>query len=338
MGDVFEIKNNFARYAQVKSYLRYGDATKCGQPTVSVLMPIYNRSDYFKEALLSAINQDYQHEYEIVVTDNSDAEVANLNLQVVKEIGASNVFYYANAKNIGLTGNWNRCIELAKAPFVTYCHDDDTLLPIALSRLMSLQKISGEKAILSVCNTIDATGNLTFKHIYPRTKWGVLSLKDNYQLDLFILFTGNISNGEGALFSKQCLLKIGGYNEIFFPTMDYALNILYTDQFGSVLNNVPTFNYRDAVNISYSVSGQIVDVCEHIRKCIANKLSYPSQRILDRIMIACRNVKKNQLAGTWGGEKKSQHSSIKMSDKIIMRLYFTSLMRKKYKLRFSLCD
>ena len=48
--------------------------------------------------------------------------------------------YYKNEKILGMLGNWNRGIELARAPFVTYCHDDDMLLPSALSRLMELQK------------------------------------------------------------------------------------------------------------------------------------------------------------------------------------------------------
>jgi cellulose synthase/poly-beta-1,6-N-acetylglucosamine synthase-like glycosyltransferase len=87
MGNVFEIKNHFAKYEHVNSTLLYGDFTKCKNPTVSVLMPAYNRPDYLEKALMSAVNQNCKNEYEIVITDNSDEENSKLNLKVVNKIG-----------------------------------------------------------------------------------------------------------------------------------------------------------------------------------------------------------------------------------------------------------
>jgi cellulose synthase/poly-beta-1,6-N-acetylglucosamine synthase-like glycosyltransferase len=89
MKNVFETRNNYIQYAHIKSHLLYGDYSKCKYPTVSILMPIYNHPNYFKEALLSVINQNYQSEYEIVVVDNNDlSDEINLNQQIVTELNA----------------------------------------------------------------------------------------------------------------------------------------------------------------------------------------------------------------------------------------------------------
>ena len=89
-----------------------------------------------------------------------------------------NVLYYKNASNLGMGGNWNRCIELANADWVVLLHDDDmlcenylkTVYPIAVEAKCTLlgtfsyqlnqldrmekdikysQKLEGSKKILS---------------------------------------------------------------------------------------------------------------------------------------------------------------------------------------------
>jgi cellulose synthase/poly-beta-1,6-N-acetylglucosamine synthase-like glycosyltransferase len=92
MDNIFEIRDNFAQYKHVNSTLLYGNFTLCKQPTVSILMPAYNRPNYLEDALKAAVNQDYNREYEIVVVDNSNDENADLNLKVVNKMGGVTYF------------------------------------------------------------------------------------------------------------------------------------------------------------------------------------------------------------------------------------------------------
>ena len=156
MRDILEIKDNFSIYKGIKSSLLWGNPSYCKKPKVSIIMPVFNHPDYFRKSLSSAINQDYTDDYEIIVVDNNDqTDGPTSNQVIVEEFRNPKVLYYKNEKNIGMFGNWNRGIELARAPFVTYCHDDDMLLPSALSRLMELQKKTGDKAIFSAYNKMD---------------------------------------------------------------------------------------------------------------------------------------------------------------------------------------
>lgn len=85
-----------------------------------------------EEALLSAINQNsVNFDYEIIVVDNEPyknggTETSNL-MEKYKDI--PNFIYYRNEENLGMFGNWNRCIELARGEWVTLLHDDDLLIP-----------------------------------------------------------------------------------------------------------------------------------------------------------------------------------------------------------------
>jgi glycosyltransferase involved in cell wall biosynthesis len=329
MKNVFEIRNNYIQYSHIKSHLLYGDYSKCKEPTVSILMPIYNHPDYFKEALLSAINQNYQSEYEIVVVDNNDfSDGINLNQQIVTDLNTFNVFYYRNEKNIGGIGNFNRCVELARSPFVTYCHDDDTLLPTTLSTLMSLQKRANMQAIIASRNEIDNNSNLINQHRLSKKYW-LLQRKDWYPYTLLDLFISSPSNGGGCLYTRKNLLDIGGHSEDFAPSSDYALHINYTYKYGSIFSNIQTYNYRIAENDSFAVYNQCLECDKHFRKCIIEKLSH-FKWILNRILIANCNISKIKSDILWGKKDKSLLTTIRFSDKLIMKFVWKLLSIKKY--------
>ena len=96
MRDIFEIKDYFSLYKDVKSVLECGNVDNCPHPSVSIMIPCYNHPDYFKKALLSALNQDYQGEYEIVVVDNDDSKEMTSNRKIVEEFNSPKVLYYHN--------------------------------------------------------------------------------------------------------------------------------------------------------------------------------------------------------------------------------------------------
>jgi glycosyltransferase involved in cell wall biosynthesis len=296
-------------------------------------MPVYCHPDYFHDALQSAINQDFQFEYEIIIVDNNDYNdnKENKYQQIVNDFAASNVFYYRNEKNIGMVGNWNRCIELARAPYVTYCHDDDILLPTALNRLIFLQKMTKDKAIFSDSNIIDKNGN--YISVVFQKKWkGRLKLKDFCRLTLFDSFMRSFGSGVGSLYNRQCLIEIGGYDEDFYLAPDYVLNTLYIHQYGAVRNSIPVSNCRNSgENGTYSVYFLLADVVRHFRYCMCSKLPYPKW-FLNRMITAIYNITKVSFEVSCGHKDKSLYSTIRYSDKFITKLTYMLLSLKRYKL------
>ena len=288
MKDIFEKSNNFVRNASVESNLLFGDYSLCKAPSISIIMPVFNRPDTFRESINSAIDQDYNGEYEIVVVDNFEGAISP-NLDVVKSCNSSKVFYYKNSKSLGMHGNWNRGIELSRSPYITFCHDDDILLPNCLSRLLELQKETGEKLIISRNNVIDNKGKYIQRYSFPHKKYGLLVERDHYKYSLYNQFIASVGFGVGCLFSKKCMLDLGGYDESFYPSSDYALHAVYTYYYGCIINNIPTFNYRLADNESYNVYKQFVNVDKHFRECMAKRMHMP-KCILRRIITANFNI------------------------------------------------
>lgn len=333
MRNIFEKKNNFITFKNIKSNLIWGNLKSCKNPKVSIIMPVFNHPEYFRLSLKSAIEQDYTEEYEIIVVDNNDqGEGPTENQKIVEQFNNPKVLYYRNEKNIGMFGNWNRGIELAHAPYITYCHDDDMLLSNALTRLMKIQKRTGNKAIFSAYNTMDCNNNITQLNKFPnKKKWGIFTRRDYYSYTLFNQFISSCGFGVGCLFSKQCLIEIGGYDPEFYPSADYALQAHYTYRFGSVYNCIPTFNYRIAENESIKTYYLFCEVDKHFRKCMRKCLMLPNF-ILDRIIEANYNISKINHAIKWGKKDESDLPSRRTSDKIIMMIIDKLLAFKHFKL------
>lgn len=333
MRNILEIKDNFSLYKGIKSSLLWGNSNYCKSPKVSIIMPVFNHPDYFRKSLSSAINQDYAGEYEIIVVDNNDqTDGPTSNQLIVEEFKSSKVLYYKNEKNIGMLGNWNRGIELARAPFVTYCHDDDMLLPSALSRLMELQKETGDKAIFSAFNKMDDRETIfSLSEYFSKRKLGILVSCDCYPYTLFNQFIGSAGFGVGCLFSKKCLLEIGGYDPEFYPASDYAMQAHYTFRYGSVYNCIPTFNYRVAENESLTVYDKFAEVDRHFRNCMKKHIGLPNF-VLNRIIKANYNISKINFAIIWGKENISLHENVRFGDKLIMYIVYKLALFRRYKL------
>jgi glycosyltransferase involved in cell wall biosynthesis len=230
-----------------------------------------------------------------------------------------------------MAGNWNRSIELARAPFITYCHDDDALLPGALERLMTLQKKSKDKAVFSACHKINAKGEIIAKHTHPKTKWGILVAKDHYNITLTDCFISNYGSPGGCLFSKQNMIELGGYNEDFC-CLDVAIGVLSTYKYGAVYNDVPVLNQRVAVNTSFAVIEQIPLSYRDIQNCIKNKLPYPNF-ILNLIINARFDFSKKLTLVGLGLADQATLRNVSLIDRLIVKACWSALIPTRYKFK-----
>ncbi|MFC4233173.1 glycosyltransferase family 2 protein [Parasediminibacterium paludis] len=94
-------------------------------PLLTIAIPVFERKEYFVEALNSAINQTVP--VHIIVVDNASSHT--FFRDTVESLGKSNIKYYRNETNLGMYGNWNKCVELCATEFVMILGDDDVLHP-----------------------------------------------------------------------------------------------------------------------------------------------------------------------------------------------------------------
>jgi glycosyltransferase involved in cell wall biosynthesis len=90
-------------------------------PLVSVIIPAYNRPDYLRQAIASAVKQTYQN-LDIIVCDNCSDE----NLQpIVDSFQDSRIRFWRNSHNLGMLGNIKNGLKMARGKYVASLHDDD---------------------------------------------------------------------------------------------------------------------------------------------------------------------------------------------------------------------
>ena len=100
---------------------------------LTIAMPVYERKEFFLEALESAINQTVK--CEIIVVDNCSSH--DYFERICKQKG---ITYYRNDTNIGMYPNCNRCFELAKTEYAMTLDDDDKLSPLYVESFLKAKE------------------------------------------------------------------------------------------------------------------------------------------------------------------------------------------------------
>jgi glycosyltransferase involved in cell wall biosynthesis len=90
-------------------------------PLVSICIPTYNRAKFVSKAIDSALSQSYQN-IEILVVDNASHDEIE---SVIAHYQDPRLKFFKNSRNLGMYGNFNRCIELSKGKYIHILHSDD---------------------------------------------------------------------------------------------------------------------------------------------------------------------------------------------------------------------
>lgn len=96
------------------------------QPTISVVMSVYNSEAYLSEAIESIINQTYGDFEFIIVNDGS----TDLSLEIIEKYASlDNRIRVVSRENHGLAYSLNESIRLARGEWIARMDSDDISLP-----------------------------------------------------------------------------------------------------------------------------------------------------------------------------------------------------------------
>tara|TARA_R110002050_G_scaffold295516_1_gene454452 strand:+ start:4013 stop:4948 length:936 start_codon:yes stop_codon:yes gene_type:complete len=128
---------------------------------LTISMPVYERKEFFREALESALNQTVK--CKVIVIDNCSSH--NYFEQICKEKGVS---YYRNDRNIGLAPNFAKGFELAKTKYVMNLQDDDQLASDYVEAFVNaVEKYPDLDIFFSDFMRLTARGILDHRHVFP---------------------------------------------------------------------------------------------------------------------------------------------------------------------------
>jgi glycosyltransferase involved in cell wall biosynthesis len=128
-------------------------------PTITIAIPFYRGLDYLAAAIASVFAQTHA-DWRLIVADNGgEPDTAEL----MKRFDDPRVRYVRNPTNLGMAGNFNRCLELAETDFVTLLHSDDELEPHYCARLLAAGTAHPEAvAVFCAAQIIDEQGRKAF--------------------------------------------------------------------------------------------------------------------------------------------------------------------------------
>jgi glycosyltransferase involved in cell wall biosynthesis len=106
-------------------------------PKVSILIPTYNYAHYLSEAIDSALSQTYD-DFEVIIVDDMSKD--NTDEVVKKYLSNKKVKYFKNPENLGLVGNFNKCLEYSSGKYIKYLLADDKFHPQLLEKFVPLME------------------------------------------------------------------------------------------------------------------------------------------------------------------------------------------------------
>ena len=109
--------------------------THSATPTIDIMMPFYGDIGYFKLAVQSVLAQS-DPDWKLTIIDDLYPDLSAGHW--AGSLEDSRVSYQRNGENLGVAGNFAKCVELATAEFVVIMGCDDLLLPGFVAQMKKL--------------------------------------------------------------------------------------------------------------------------------------------------------------------------------------------------------
>ena len=182
-------------------------------PKVSIIIPVYNGSNYLKEAIDSALAQTYKNTEIIVVNDGSNDKGATE--KIAKSYGKK--IRYFNKENGGVATALNFGIEKMTGEYFSWLSHDDIYYPEKVEKQVEvLSKLENKETIIysnvEYINEFSETINITrYEDLYSSRQLssGVLPVLKG------------LTNGCTMMIPKQLFKESGNFNEKLITCNDY---------------------------------------------------------------------------------------------------------------------
>jgi hypothetical protein len=109
-------------------------AERSHNPHFTIAIPTFNRANWVKSCVASALSQTVES-FEVIVSDNASDDAT---IEVLGEFDDERLSIIRQPRNIGAIGNWNACLSAANGTYVTMLSDDDSIAPFFLERCNTL--------------------------------------------------------------------------------------------------------------------------------------------------------------------------------------------------------
>jgi glycosyltransferase involved in cell wall biosynthesis len=201
-------------------------------PTVSVIIPTFNRAIDLKNAIESVLNQTFQ-DFELIVVDDASTDATS---DVVPSIHDDRIKYLRHETQKGGAAARNTGIINSTCDYIAFLDDDDEWFPEKLARQMALLLASPQHigCVYTGYVTVDRGSGKKMGKMVP-SKRGDLSKE--------LLIGNRIGGTSSILIKRKCLDKVGLFDERLPSFQDYDLWIRISKSFHFEYIKDPLLNY-----------------------------------------------------------------------------------------------
>lgn len=280
-------------------------ARACHTPTVSVVMPTYNRAGLLERAVDSVLAQTYRDFEFIIVDDGSTDETRNILKSYARKDKRIRVL--ANETNRGISYARNRGNAAARGKYIMIMDSDDISMPERMERQVDFMEKNPEFAVSTSWRV--KIGDEKKKHpsrreMEPHLLFGMYAGHGEWMLRRSFLTANGISYDESRISSedydylRQILTrggKIGYIDEALYLRRVHRTNsdAYYRAQRANVSETSDTFLRQYGVPEDMIKRRQVCEIFEFAAE--ANKTKkYLNQAQLNRVVERCRRLSGNK--------------------------------------------
>ena len=178
-------------------------------PTVTVLMTVYNAGKYLELSVNSLLKQEYK-DFELLIVDDSSSDGA---VEAIAHLDRR-IRIHRNERNIGQTCSLNAGLKMALGSFIGRLDADDLVLEGWLGKQVAYLNDHPDCAVVSTkALGIDESGRV-YKTFNSPQSYSEIVLKSLIASPL---------NHVGSLMRREIILSEGAYDEQYKLAADYDL-------------------------------------------------------------------------------------------------------------------
>ena len=183
-------------------------------PLITVYITNHNYGKYIDQAINSILEQSFQN-FEIIIIDDGSTDNSKSIIQQYENKSNIKVIYQNNK---GLTISNNIAIKLAQGEFIIRLDADDYFTKDALKLMVREFENENLGMVFGDWYLVDENGD-------------ILGVEQRHNFQKEVTLYDQPAHGACTMFRKDCLIKLGGYDETITRQDGYELWLRFIEQF-----------------------------------------------------------------------------------------------------------
>ena len=254
------------------------------RPLWSVMIPTYNCADYLRKTLAAILAQDPGPELmQIEVVD--DCSTNDNPAAVVAELGKNRVQFFRQSKNLGVTKNFDTCLERSQGHLVHILHGDDLVLEGFYSKMQNaFEQQSDIGAAFCRQIFIDDEGNQLALSDLEQDKSGILNNWLERLASEQRIMTPSI------VVRREAYEKLGGFDQRLICSEDWEMWVRIAANYPIWYEVEPLAAYRMHNNSNTGRHIRTGEDMRYTRKAISIFKTYLPVTIAERVSKQARET------------------------------------------------